>query len=906
MWWAVDMIKESPFGTTQVVSTNDPSLTTQPGVDSPPSSVSTPATNTAPGVTQDNSYCADTVEPGLVPIKDCVGFVFCQNYQMTGSVTMCSPGLIFDANMEICNWPSSTNVCGFEFCPNKMTGYVPFEDCTKFYYCKAGNIDGDIDICPDGTLFDVVMGICNWAGMVVCPTSTPTSLPVPTSSPSLPLPVVAGTAPNLTPGMSLSNTSRPTYGTVVSNQQEPAPTSGGISHDKDISSSLQEQGAPLRFSPTDDAYVQESQPSVNYNDRFVVVDENERFDGLIRFYVQGIEGRSIEYVKLRLFVSNESMFSGNFYQCDADWHEDVVTWDTVPSIVGDKPLAIVNATILGEWIELDVSGLVEGDGPVSLRITSDSTDNVMYSSKENPDGNFPELIVGVKQADPAAKTASSIDATGMPALKIGPTDDAFVFFTTADDNFGQHQDLMVGIGNGVKKSYLRFDLTRVDKDIIRSAKLRLYATASSRSGGTFVTVTDSNWNEGTITYNNAPPADGIPLGMLNNIEAGQWYELDITEAIAESAPLTICILGNHEDKVMYSSKDGPHSPEMALVLDEFIPRSSQQSAQVQVTELAPTDDAMIELQDADMNFGTSDKLKADSNDGMRNFLLRFDTTHVPRGEVKSAILRVYAMNQEPVFGGTFVENRSVQWDELSVTWNNAPISDGRVLGSLMEVEYGSWYNIDVTPAVIGGSAVSFRVSSPHFNSAIYGSKESDYKPQLIVQYSVPAPLPEDMNMLAPTDDTSILMEKPDENFGRSEELKIDGFSGIFNSLLRFDLSSIEKGSVDQAILRLYAVDGSPSGGTFVKTHDSEWNQHKVTWSSAPAADGEVIETLGDVTPYQWYEIDLAAIAKDLGGEALSIRVTPSHGLRCAYASSRDRLGHSPQLLIKVDLFAGME
>lgn len=908
------MIKDPPFGTAQVVSTtSDASSATQTGVvDSSVSSVSTVATNTAPGVIQDNSYCADTVDPGLVPIKDCVGFAFCQNSQMLGSVTMCSPGLIFDANMQICNWPSATNVCGFEFCPNKMTGYVPFEECTKFYYCKAGKIDGDIDVCPDGTLFDIVMGICNWAGMVVCPTSAPTSMPVPTSTPSLLLPGVVGTDPNgVSPSVPLSDTSRPTYGTVVPNEQASASTSAGLSHDKDISSSLQDQGAPLRFSPTDDAYVQESQPSVNYNDRFIVVDEDERFDGLIRFYVQGTENRRIEYAKLRLFVSNESMFGGKFYKCAADWHEDVVTWDTVPSIVGDKPLTVVDAAILGEWIEVDVTGLVEGDGPVSLRITSDSSDNVMYSSKENPDGNYPELIVGVEHTDLAETTSSSsssniVEATGTLAFKIGPTDDAFVFRTTADGNFGQHQDLMVGIGNGDKKSYLRFDFTKVDTKVVQSAKLRLYATASSQSGGTFVTA-DSNWSEGAITYNNAPPADGVPLGMLNNVKAGNWYELDITDAITKSAPLTICILGNHEDKVMYSSKDGPHSPEIALILDEVVPRSSQQqSAEAQVMELAPTDDATIELQDADRNFGTSDELKADSNDGMRNFLLRFDATDVPRGEVKSAILRVYALNQEPVFGGTFVENRSAQWDEQTVTWNNAPASDGRVLGSLMEVEYGSWYNIDVTPAVIGGSAVSFRVTSPHFNSAIYGSKESNYKPQLIVQYSLPAPLPEDMNILTPTDDTSILMEKPNENFGRSEELRVDGFSGIYNSLLRFDLSSIEKGTVEQAILRLYAIDGSPSGGTVVRTHDTDWNQHKVTWNTAPAADAQVIETLGDVTAYEWYEIDLTAVTQELGGDALSIRIAPSHGLRCAYASSRDRLGHSPQLLIKIDLFAGME
>jgi hypothetical protein len=542
---------------------------------------------------------------------------------------------------------------------------------------------------------------------------------------------------------------------------------------------------------------------------------------------------------------------------------------------------------------------------VSFRITSDSSDNVMYSSKENANGNSPELIVGVEPADPSSATfGDSNDSlpTTKHTFKIGTSDDAFVFRTTGDKNYGQDTDLKVDMDDGYKKSYLRFDLSNVRIDAVITAKLRLYATLSSASGGMFITVTDSAWNEGSLTYSNAPPADGIPLGMLDSVEAGKWYELDVTDAITESGPLTICILGNHKDKVMYSSKDGPHSPEIALTLEEFVPLTTRGG---RVVDLIPTDDATITLQNPNLNLGTSKNLKTDTTGGMRDFLLRFDATDVPRGQVKSAILRLYSMNMEPAFGGTFIENRRSHWEEQTVTWNNAPDSDGRVMGSLMEVEYGSWYNMDVTSAVIGGSAVSIRVSSPHTNAAIYGSKESDHKPQLIIQYSPPDPVPEDFDLYIPTDDTSILMEKPDQNFGRIEQLKVDGHMGVYNSLLRFNLSSVEKGTVEHAILRLYAVDGSPSGGTFVSTRVSDWTQHQVTWRTAPAADGKILGTLGEVVPYQWYEIDLANIAKDLGGESLSIRIAPSHGFRCAYSSSRDRLGHLPQLLLKTDLYAGM-
>ena len=420
-----------------------------------------------------------------------------------------------------------------------------------------------------------------------------------------------------------------------------------------------------------------------------------------------------------------------------------------------------------------------------------------------------------------------------------------------------------------------------------------------------MTASDSNWDEGTLTYDDAPPADGTVLGTLRNVGEGEWHELDITRAVTESRPLTICILGGHADGVAYSSKDGPRSPEVVLTLQESVPLLSRGG---RAAELLPTDDATIALRAPDSNFGTEPDLRTDaSSDGMHGFLLRFDASGVPRGEVRGAVLRLYATNEEPAFGGTFVEATDAEWDERSVTWNNSPASDGKVLGSLMEVERGSWYDLDATPAVVGGEAVTLRVSSPHSRAAVYASRQSpDHGPRLIVQYRPPDPVPEDYDVYLPAGSWLAAMDRPQENFGWDDRLRVDGYGGVYNSLLRFDLSPVERGTVVRAVLRLYAVDGSPSGGTFVTTRETEWSQYVVSWDTAPSADGDIIATLGEVTPYRWYEIELPPeIVRGLGGEALSVRVAPSHGLRCAYSSSKDRLGHLPQLWIEADMFKGM-
>jgi len=903
MWWAIDMIKELPFvryaPTAGIVpdiassSTNTTSSTTL----SPPVN--------APGVDQNDAYCKG--EDGLVPTENCEGFVFCANGKMSGTITSCGPGLYFDVQMGICNWPSETNLCGFEFCPDGYTGYVSFEECTKFYYCIAGKIDGDIDVCPSGTLFDELSGICNWASNVVCNTKAPTPSP---TIPVTPGPTFASVVLN-TPGTSAAipvlspmtqNIVQSTYAAVTQNVVSThPPTFATVSSPNNQSmKAIHAEGVPqqddtstiLRFDPSDDAYVQEGKPGENWNDDYIVIDQNLRFDGLIRFFVQGIQGRVVNYVKLKLYVSQESDFGGKFYACKADWHEDVVTWDNAPSIINQKPLAVVKSVVKEEWIEVDVTELVTKDGPVALRIISASSDNVMYSSKENANKNAPQLIVGL-ESTPMEEKSKAINT-----LKIGPTDDAFVFKTTPNKNYGRHTDLKVDMDNGLKTTYLRFDFSRININSIQNATLRLYVTDSSPSGGTLVKTTETEWSENSITFNDSPSPDGMIIGTLGEVFRDQWIEIDLTNAITESGPLSICIMGDHEDKVMYSSKEGLHSPEITLELEESMLIDGERKI------LLPTDDATIVLQQPDSNFGSDSALHTDLKDGMRSFLLRFDASDIPQGQVESALVRLYSTNDYPAFGGTFVEVINSNWNEQTVTWNNAPSADGMVLGSLTEVEGGSWYDVDVTNAVIGGRPVSFRVSSPHSSTAIYGSKESSHKPKMIVQYSLPDPLPEGFEVIYPTDDASILMEYPRGNFGRDSQLKVDGTSGVYHTLLRFDLTPVEKGTISEAILRLYAVDGSPSGGTFISTQDTAWSQYTVNWDTAPLANGVVFTTLGDVTPYSWYEIDVTEIAE--GGKPISIRIAPSHGNRCAYSSLEDPYGRKPQLMIKSDIFQGME
>ena len=148
----------------------------------------------------------------------------------------------------------------------------------------------------------------------------------------------------------------------------------------------------------------------------------------------------------------------------------------------------------------------------------------------------------------------------------------------------------------------------------------------------------------------------------------------------------------------------------------------------------PTDDATIRADKPDRTYGNTSQIEIDA-DAIKNALLRFNVTGVGTSTVTSATLRLYAVDSSS-FGGQFVEITTINgnWNEDTVTWNNAPAGDGISLGSLGAVEVGQWYELDITPLVSGNGLVSIRISSVSSNGADYASKENSNNnaPELVV------------------------------------------------------------------------------------------------------------------------------------------------------------------------------
>jgi glucose/arabinose dehydrogenase/PKD repeat protein len=151
----------------------------------------------------------------------------------------------------------------------------------------------------------------------------------------------------------------------------------------------------LVFAATDDTYVRSDKPASNAGAATTMaVDASPTKDLLLRFPVSGLSGRTVIRAVLRLYCVDSSSGSGGTFRptVSANWSEGTVTWTTSPAaqVVPGVALGPVNT---GTWVEVDVTQWVTGDGVVSLRSSSTSSNGADYVTSEGTVGFAPQLVV---------------------------------------------------------------------------------------------------------------------------------------------------------------------------------------------------------------------------------------------------------------------------------------------------------------------------------------------------------------------------------------------------------------------------------------------------------------------------------------------------------------------------------
>jgi PKD repeat protein len=117
-------------------------------------------------------------------------------------------------------------------------------------------------------------------------------------------------------------------------------------------------------------------------------DGNQSYRSYLRFDVAGLTG-DVTNARLRLFVTDASSVGGSVHPVSAAWTETSVTWSTAPAF--GSALDTAGPAVAGEWIELNVTSLVAGNGTYDFALTSTSSNSAIFSSREG--AQPPELLI---------------------------------------------------------------------------------------------------------------------------------------------------------------------------------------------------------------------------------------------------------------------------------------------------------------------------------------------------------------------------------------------------------------------------------------------------------------------------------------------------------------------------------
>lgn len=162
-------------------------------------------------------------------------------------------------------------------------------------------------------------------------------------------------------------------------------------------------------------------------------------------------------------------------------------------------------------------------------------------------------------------TVTSITKT----LTFYPTNDSYVQASNPTANFGTRTYLRQRqSGSENLNTYLKFSVIGLSS--VQSAKLRLYVTDASTSGGSVYKVsnnyqgTSTPWTQSGLNWNNAPVISGAALSSAGPVTLGTWVELDVTAAITSNGVFSFAMKNGASDFVDYSAKEGVNKPELVI------------------------------------------------------------------------------------------------------------------------------------------------------------------------------------------------------------------------------------------------------------------------------------------------------------------------------------------------------
>ncbi len=509
-----------------------------------------------------------------------------------------------------------------------------------------------------------------------------------------------------------------------------------------------------------------------------------------------------------------------------------------------------------------------------------------------------------------------------------PMQDTFVRYDQPGATFGTETGITIGNG---REGCMMFDVSGLAN--ITAARIRFRVTQCGTMAGVtwplyFRVMRADRWNENSLTWNSLPDEFRVgpsPVLATNDtslagyveIPAGSvdtWQEVDVTEAVKAAAPngrlalhVTSSWDGTSGDTtpLAFASSDNADA-----TLRPYLEFTGAVDALAPTLTIVASADTHVQSGQANVNFGSADDAVLVDCNGRREAFIKFNLSNVGANAVDSA---VFLLHTYPTQSGdhAYTSDDGIQyeltgktdWDEMTLTWNNAETQTGTAVGRSWESETPSTavrgpsaaanrsYTVDVTALVnqvlaAGGTTLSLHIwrnpsdSKRYFFICPREYANEAHRPRLLVTPRADAAL----TTRKPEQETFVGTYGKDTAYfpwmeGRNWDYLQIGCTGnnVEYGLMLFDPAGLDDAAYVRFRVRSRNQIAANAGVLRVAAWTTDrWNATNLTWNTTgpwfpqpasvvdgTALDGEVasiklVQSKGGNT---YFEVDVTAAAR---------------------------------------------